>query len=63
LRFSTSGARPHFHYKINMPVRYRPTVRDLNNPDKLGATMGEHPAAREDAIRRTVEFFEKTLKN
>jgi dienelactone hydrolase len=53
----------HSFDRIDMPVRYRPTVRNLNNPDKLGATVGEHPAAREDAVRRTVEFFAQTLKD
>jgi dienelactone hydrolase len=51
----------HSFDRINMPVRYRPTVRNLNNPDRLGATVGEHPEAREDAIRRTVAFFARTL--
>jgi len=45
----------------NSPLRYRPTVRNLRNPDRLGATVGEDPAAREDSIRRTLEFFGKQL--
>jgi dienelactone hydrolase len=49
--------------RINLPVRYRPNVRNLNKPDRLGATVGEHPAAREAAIARTREFFAQTLKN
>lgn len=52
----------HSFDRINLPVRYRPTVRNLNNPDKLGATVGEHPAAREDSIRRTMEFFAQALR-
>lgn len=53
----------HSFDRINSPVRYRPNVRNLNKPDRLGATVGEQPQAREDAIRRTVEFFARTLKN
>jgi dienelactone hydrolase len=52
----------HSFDRINSPVRYRPTVRNLNKPDRLGATVGEHPAAREDAIRRTMEFFAQALR-
>ncbi len=53
----------HSFDRINLPVRYRPTVRNLNKPDRLGATVGEHPEAREDAVRRTLEFFGQNLKN
>lgn len=53
----------HSFDRINSPVRYRPSVRNLNQPGGRGATVGEHPAAREDAIKRTLEFFAKTLKN
>lgn len=53
----------HSFDRINSPVRYRPNVRNLNQPDRLGATVGEHPEAREAAIKRTLEFFAKTLKN
>jgi dienelactone hydrolase len=49
--------------RINLPVRYRPTVRNLNKPNRLGATVGEHPQARADAISRTKAFFAQTLKN
>lgn len=52
----------HSFDRINLAVRYRPAVRNLNRPDRLGATMGEHPQAREDAIRRTREFFSQALK-
>jgi dienelactone hydrolase len=52
----------HSFDRINLPVRYRPNVRNLNKPDRLGATVGEHPEAREAAIRRTREFFAQTLK-
>ncbi|MBI3918693.1 MAG: dienelactone hydrolase family protein [Betaproteobacteria bacterium] len=53
----------HSFDRINLPVRYRPNVRNLNKPDRLGATAGEHPQAREAAIRRTREFFAQTLKH
>ena len=53
----------HSFDRINLPLRYRPSVRNLNKPDRLGATVGEHPEAREAAIRRTREFFAQTLKN
>lgn len=53
----------HSFDRVNLPVRYRPNVRNLNKPDRLGATVGEHPQAREEAIRRTREFFAQTLKN
>lgn len=53
----------HSFDRINSPVRYRPDVRNLNKPDRKGATAGEHPEARKDAIRRTLEFFALHLKN
>lgn len=53
----------HSFDRVNSPVRYRPNVRNLNKPDRLGATVGGHPEAREDAMRRTVEFFALHLKN
>jgi dienelactone hydrolase len=53
----------HSFDRIGVPVRYRPNVRNLNKPDRLGATVGEHPQAREDAVRRTQEFFGSLLKN
>jgi dienelactone hydrolase len=53
----------HSFDRINLPVRYRPNVRNLNKPDRLGATVGEHPQAREAAIVRTREFFAQMLKN
>ena len=53
----------HSFDRINSPVRYRPNVRNLNKPDRLGATVGEHPQARADAIKRTLEFFAQALKN
>jgi dienelactone hydrolase len=52
----------HSFDRVNLPVRYRPNVRNLNKPDRLGATVGGHPEAREAAIRRTQEFFGQTLK-
>ena len=53
----------HSFDRVNLPVRYRPNVRNLNKPDRLGATVGEHPEAREAATQRTLEFFSQTLKN
>jgi dienelactone hydrolase len=53
----------HAFDRIGLPVRYRQNVRNLNKPDRLGATVGEHPQAREDAIRRTKTFFAQALKN
>jgi dienelactone hydrolase len=53
----------HSFDRINSPVRYRPDVRNANRPGGRGATVGEHPAAREDATRRTLEFFARQLKN
>jgi dienelactone hydrolase len=53
----------HAFDRIGLAVRYRPDVRNLNKPDRLGATVGEHAQAREDAIRRTKAFFARTLKN
>ena len=53
----------HSFDRINSPVRYRPHVRNLNRPDRKGATTGEHPEARKDAIRRTLAFFALHLKN
>jgi dienelactone hydrolase len=53
----------HSFDRVNSPVRYRPNVRNLNSPDRKGATTGEHPEARADAIRRTLEFFALHLKN
>lgn len=52
----------HSFDRINLPVRFRPNVRNLNKPDRLGATVGEHPEARADAMRRTLEFFAQNLK-
>lgn len=53
----------HSFDRINSPVRYRPNVRNLNRPDRKGATAGEQPEARKEAIRRTLEFFALHLKN
>ena len=53
----------HSFDRLNSPARYRPNVRNPNKPDGRGATVGEHPQAREDATRRTLEFFERTMKN
>jgi dienelactone hydrolase len=52
----------HSFDRYDLPVRYRPNVRNLNKPDRMGATIGEHPQAREDAIRRTKAFFAQALK-
>jgi len=53
----------HSFDRLNSPVRYRPNVRNLNQPGGRGATVGGHPQAREDAVRRTLEFFALHLKN
>ncbi|MBI4194619.1 MAG: dienelactone hydrolase family protein [Betaproteobacteria bacterium] len=63
LEIVTYAGAHHSFDRINSPLRYRPNVRNLNKPDRLGATVGEHPQARENAIRRTREFFAQTLKN
>lgn len=52
----------HSFDRLGLPLRYRPNVRNLNKPDRRGATIGEHPQAREDAIRRTKAFFARHLK-
>ena len=53
----------HAFDRLGLRMRYRPNVRNLNKPDRRGATVGEHPQAREDAIRRTKAFFAQALKN
>lgn len=53
----------HSFDRINSPVRFLPNVRNLNRPDRKGATAGEHPQARQDAVRRTLEFLALHLKN
>lgn len=63
LEIVTYPGAHHSFDRIGLAVRYRPNVRNLNKPDRLGATVGEHPQAREDAIRRTKAFFAQTLKN
>lgn len=63
LEIVTYPGAHHSFDRINLPVRYRPNVRNLNKPDRLGATVGEHPQARADAIKRTLEFFAQALKN
>jgi dienelactone hydrolase len=52
----------HSFDRTNSPVRYRPNVRNLNNPDGKGATAGQHPEARADAMRRTLDFLAHELK-
>ncbi len=47
---------------INSPVRHRADVRNPNQSGGRGATVGEHPEAREDSIRRALEFFARHLK-
>jgi len=49
--------------RLNSPVRYRPDVRNVNRPGGRGATVGGHPEAREDAVKRTLAFFGSHLKN
>jgi len=55
-------AAHHAFDRLNLPERYRPDVRNLSKPDRRGATVGEHPEAREKAIARTLDFFAQTLK-
>lgn len=62
LEIVTYPGAHHAFDRIGLAVRYRPNVRNLNKPDRLGATVGEHPQAREDAIRRTKAFFAQALK-
>lgn len=57
-----AGAHHSFD-RLGLAARYRPNVRNLSKADGLGATVGEHPQAREDAIRRTKAFFAQMLKN
>ncbi|OGA26180.1 MAG: hypothetical protein A3I02_07510 [Betaproteobacteria bacterium RIFCSPLOWO2_02_FULL_67_26] len=59
----TYAGAHHSFDRINSPVRFRPDVRNLNRPGGRGATVGGHPQAREDAIRRTLDFFALHLKN
>ncbi|MBI4207894.1 MAG: dienelactone hydrolase family protein [Betaproteobacteria bacterium] len=63
LEIITYPGAHHSFDRIGLPVLYRPNVRNLNKPDRLGATVGEHPQAREDAVKRTLRFFARTLKN
>jgi dienelactone hydrolase len=54
----------HSFDRLDLPLRYLPNVRNFNKPANCcGATVGEHAQAREDAIKRTLEFFSRTLKN
>lgn len=53
----------HSFDRLNSPVRFRPNVRNPNQPGGRGATVGELPQAREDAVRRTLEFFSLHLKH
>ena len=62
LEIVTYPGAHHSFDRLGLPVRYRPNVRNLNKPDRRGATVGEHPQAREDAIRRTKAFFAERLK-
>ena len=62
LEIATYPGAHHSFDRINLPLRYRPNVRNLNKRDRRGATSGEHPEAREKAIKRTLEFFANTLK-
>jgi len=61
LEIVTYPGAHHSFDRINLPVRYRPNVRNLNKPDGRGATSGEHPEAREKAIERTLKFFARQL--
>jgi dienelactone hydrolase len=63
LEIVTYPGAHHSFDRIDLPVRYRPDVRNLNNPAGRGATSGAHPEAREKAIKRTLDFFAQTLRN
>lgn len=52
----------HSFDRVNLPLRFRPEVRNPNRPDGRGATVGGHAEAREDALRRTLEFLARHLK-
>jgi dienelactone hydrolase len=43
--------------RVDMPVRFRPDVRNRNREGGLGATVGAHPSARVKAIERTLKFI------
>jgi dienelactone hydrolase len=62
LEIVTYPGAHHAFDRVNLSQRYRPDVRNLSKPDRRGATVGEHPEAREKAIKRTLEFFAKMLK-
>jgi len=62
LEIVTYPGAHHSFDRFNLPQRYRPDVRNLNKPDRRGATIGEHPEARERAIKRTLGFFAQTLR-
>jgi len=53
----------HSFDRAGLAVRERPDVRNPNRPGGRGATVGEHPQAREDAVRRTLEFFARNLRD
>jgi len=53
----------HSFDRVNLAVRYRSNVRNLSKPDRLGATVGENPQAREASIQQTREFLAQMLKN
>jgi len=63
MAIATYPGAHHGFDRINLPVRYRPDVRNPNRPSGRGATTGGDPAAREDAVRRTLEFFALHLRN
>jgi dienelactone hydrolase len=62
LEIVTYPGAHHSFDRINLPVRYRPDVRNLNKPGGRGATSGEHREARGKAIKQTLEFFAQMLR-
>ncbi|HXF66599.1 MAG TPA: dienelactone hydrolase family protein [Burkholderiales bacterium] len=53
----------HSFDRIDLPVRFRPEVRNPNRPEGRGATVGGHPEARADALERVFEFLARHLKH
>jgi dienelactone hydrolase len=43
--------------RLDLPVRFRPKVRNVNSASGWGATVGTHPEARALAIVRVTEFI------
>lgn len=48
----------HAFDRIGLATRFRADVRNLNSPSGWGATVGSHPQARADSLRRVEAFLE-----